>query len=500
MTTLAISVQKKRKDNFWPVYIRVIHNGAVAYIKTDKMVHDSHLGKTKEIRDPYITQELNRKIIEYMDRLNRKDASRWTALQIAQFLKNEDEDVCFSEYARKHIANMFNNGQERTSQNYRHAVESLELYAGTTKVMFSALTSVFLNQWIKSLEHTKRAKEMYPVCVRQIFKAAYKELNDEENNLIRIKFNPWLKVEIPKSDPTEKLAITPEECREFFSAPLPESKFVSPLPELAKDVVKMVLCLGGINTADLYNLKKTDYHHGIIHYFRAKTKKFRADKAYMEMRVPPIIEPLFRKYQAQADDEYLFNFHARYTTSDSFSANINSGLKKICDSMGIPKDSQYCVYTFRHTWGTVAQNDCGASISDVAFGMNHAAGHTITRGYLKLNFEPAWKLNEKVIDLIFFSDTKSHRANMTKPENKTKEPTELQRFSAKYMMRGTAYFKGQKLGEIQDIGFDNVEQIIKALVQFIPDDVPVRSAVQFKIENLDKNQVSVHERTKGKGF
>lgn len=500
MTTLAISVQKKRKDNFWPVYIRVIHNGAVAYLKTDKMIHDSQLGRSKEVRDPFITQELNAKIIEYMDRLNRKDTSRWTALQIAQFLRNEDEDVCFSDYARKHVAQMINNGQERTAKNYKRAVESLELYAGTTKVMFSTLSSAFLNQWIKSLEHTKRAKEMYPICVRQIFKSAYKELNDEENNLIRIKFNPWLKVEIPKSDQAEKIAITPEECREFFSAPLPESKFVSPLPELARDVVKLVLCLGGINTVDLYELKKKDYHHGIIHYFRAKTKKFRADQAYMEMRVPPIIEPIFRKYQAEADDEYLFNFHARYSTSDSFGANVNSGLRRICKSMGIPEDDWYCVYTFRHTWGTVAQNDCGASISDVAFGMNHAAGHTITRGYLKLNFEPAWKLNEKVIDLIFFSDTKSHRTNMAEPESKIDEPRELQRFSAKYMMKGTAYFKGQKLGEVQDIGFNNVDEIIKALVPFIPDDVPVRSTVQFKIENVDKNQVSVHERTKGKGF
>lgn len=39
----------------------------------------------------------------------------------------------------------------------------------------------------------------------------------------------------------------------------------------------------------------------------------------------------------------------------------------------------YCLYTFRHTWGTVAQNDCGASISEVAFGMNHSAGDKVTR-------------------------------------------------------------------------------------------------------------------------
>ena len=70
--------------------------------------------------------------------------------------------------------------------------------------------------------------------------------------------------------------------------------------------------------------------------------------------------------------------------------------------MGMPKEEWYSAYTFRHTWGTVAQNDVRASISEVAFGMNHSNGQA-TRGYIKIDFSPAWELNEKVIDFIFFS-------------------------------------------------------------------------------------------------
>ena len=54
-----------------------------------------------------------------------------------------------------------------------------------------------------------------------------------------------------------------EDCRRFFAAPLPESKMRLPLPELGRDVAMMVLCLGGINTVDLYNLRKVDYHGGL---------------------------------------------------------------------------------------------------------------------------------------------------------------------------------------------------------------------------------------------
>ena len=253
----------------------------------------------------------------------------------------------------------------------------------------------------------------------------------------------------------------------------------------------MVLCLAGINTVDLYNLRKEDYHGSIIHYQRAKTKKFRADGAYMEMRVHPILKPLFEKYAS--DDEWLFNFHQRHTTSDSFSANVNIGIKAICESMGMSKEQWYCVYTFRHTWGTIAQNDCGASISEVAFGMNHSAGHKITRGYLKLDFHPAWELNEKLIELVFFTQIKGSRHE--------EEDTDcFERFSRKYMMRGEVFFRGEMLGKVEDIGFNNVDEIINTLLPYIPDTVPVRSNVMFRITNMDKQQTAIYERQKGKGF
>jgi len=254
----------------------------------------------------------------------------------------------------------------------------------------------------------------------------------------------------------------------------------------------MVLCLAGINTVDLFNLKKTDYYDGIIHYQRAKTKKFRSDGAYIEMKVPSILKSIFEKYLSHDDnDEYLFSFHKRHSTSDSFSSNVNAGIRKICDSLQIKKEDRYCVYTFRHTWATIAQNDCSASIDEVAFAMNHSSSHRVTRGYIKIDFSPAWELNEKVIDMVFFSDKKSKSA-----ENKSEK---FARFSAKYMIRGQVFFRGKLLGELQDIGFNNVDEVINSLIKFIPDDIPVRSILQFRITNVDKDQTVVYERMRGKG-
>lgn len=493
MATLKACVQKMRKDGFYPVYIRVTHNRTTQYIKTDKMVTKRELSRSKEITDPVVLQFCTALILDYNAKLNKTDTRDWTARMVVDYLQKGDEDLCFSDYARQHIDRMIDNGQARNARNYVLALQHLERFLGTTRVKFSQLTSATVAKWIRSLEQTSRAKEMYPVCMRQVFRAAMVELNDYDTGLIRVKTNPWVKVKIPQADRPEKRAISAEECRRFFSAPLPESKMKLPLPELGRDVAMMVLCLGGINTVDLYNLRREDYHGGIIHYKRAKTMRSRADGAYFEMRVPEIIKPLFEKYASVPGSEWLFNFHDRHTTSDSFNANVNIGIRKICESMGISKENWYCVYTFRHTWGTVAQNDCGASIDEVAFGMNHSAGHRITRGYIKLDFTPAWELNERVVDFILFSDHASKQAAQ-------EEENTVFRITPKMLIKAAAFFQGKCLTSFEDIGCSNIDEVTRRLVKGLPSDIPPRSIVQFKIVNCDNGKVAVYERQKGKGF
>ena len=488
-----------RADGLYPVYIRIGHRAQKGYIPTNKVISPKQIASNGDFKDAVVNEYCSRVILKYTDMLNRKDISALTLQEVIEYLTEDASVENFSEYAKVHISRMEHRGQQRNAKNYKLAVAHLERYLGTNQITFAQLSSTTLRKWIASMTDTyNRAKEMYPVCVRQIFKAALVELNDEERGLIRIKFNPWLKVQIPKSDKAAQRAISAEACREFFNRPLPKTKMLSSLPELGRDVALLVLCLGGINTVDLFNLKKSDFRHGCICYKRAKTRHSRSDEAYIEMRVEPFIRPTFDKYLAAEDDEFLFNFHCRYCDSDSFSANVNSGIKKICVDMGLTKkEEQFCVYTFRHTWGTIAQNDCDANLYEVAFGMNHSHGMKVTRGYVKIDFTPAWELNAKVIEFVFFSDAKSKQGKAKEIE----EPKDkLFRLSKKMMVWGRAYFKGKVIAEINDIGFSTVEAVIKALVRQFPDDIPTGCAVQFRITNCDSQKEMVYERTKGKGF
>ncbi len=120
--------------------------------------------------------------------------------------------------------------------------------------------------------------------------------------------------------------------------------------------------------------------------------------------------------------------------------------------------------------------------------MNHSHGHTITRGYIKIDFTPAWELNAKVIDFIFFSTAKSKQGmarGVDEPADK------LFRLSPKRMVYARAYFRGEVLAEVSDIGFGTVDEVIARLAGQLPDTIPTGCAVQFRIKDVDADREAV---------
>ena len=142
MATFKACVQKERKDGFYPVYIRVTHHRGTQFMKTDKMVTKKELSRAKEIEDPYVLQYCAGRIVEYNERLNKKDIEHWTVKEVVDFLTNGNDDICFSDYARVHIDRMIDRGQEcqelqacpttsgTVHRNQPSDVRSVDLYAG----------------------------------------------------------------------------------------------------------------------------------------------------------------------------------------------------------------------------------------------------------------------------------------------------------------------------------------------------------------------------------
>jgi len=107
MATLKATVKFKRKDGMYVVYIRVVQNRKIKYIRTSWVVDDKGLSKDKQdVIDPFVSEQTSKVIAGYYKILNRLDTQTWTVKEVVDFIQFGKEDISFSKYARKHIEKM----------------------------------------------------------------------------------------------------------------------------------------------------------------------------------------------------------------------------------------------------------------------------------------------------------------------------------------------------------------------------------------------------------
>ena len=110
----------------------------------------------------------------------------------------------------------------------------------------------------------------------------------------------------------------------------------------------------------------------------------------------------------------------------------------------------------------------------------------MARVYTKIDYSPAWELNEKVIDYIFFSNKE--------PDNNEDSTKSFERMSKYNIIRGEVFISGDCVSIIEDSGFTNVEQVITQLLSAFPEDVERPIKVQIRITNMDKKQTQLYQR------
>lgn len=294
MATLKAVVKTKSKNGMYKVYIRFTQNRMFSYMSTSWMVTDQGLSDDKkDITDPYVIQQTSILIERCYSKINQVDTSKWSAKEVMEYVMVFENDFSFSDHARKHIQKMIDTGHQRNAKNYRMALNSMERFGEVDNVMFSRITSAFLNRWIESLSKSNRCKEQYPVCMREVYKAALRDFNDEERGLIKLK-NPWGNVKIPKSDIPEQRAIPASMIRKFFNVVPDRSRYSFPLMEVGQDVALISFCMCGLNSVDMFVAKKDQYKDGIFHYERQKTRTVRSDRGYLRYEFQNFLSRLLK--------------------------------------------------------------------------------------------------------------------------------------------------------------------------------------------------------------
>lgn len=400
MATFKVVIRGRRNDGFYPVYIRVSHKSDTSYIKTSFAVSERGLkrtynkvGKEKiEVSDVKVLRECMDYIAEYVTKLNNVDSDKMSVQEITNFLLAKNTEISFSDFANDYISEMINAGRESSTCNYKMAVKRLHEFLDKDNILFEDLTFSRLTNWIESMMDSPRKRNLYPSCIKTMYSAAILKFNDEDRDIIRIKKNPFARIKIPSTKPAAKKSLKIGEIRRFFSWDVQKNRN----EKISQDVCKLVFCLAGINTADLYDLPINALSEdGTLHYRRKKTRDKSLSGAYTEIKVPKIIQPLLEEYRGI---KRLFIFSENYRSSNIFADAIIRGCRKICKNAELKNITPY---SFRHSWATIAINDCNASMDDVAFALNHSSAYKVTNIYIRPDYSRIDKLNRKVLGKIF---------------------------------------------------------------------------------------------------
>lgn len=150
---------------------------------------------------------------------------------------------------------------------------------------------------------------------------------------------------------------------------------------VARDMFRLIICLCGINIADLYNLKETDIRGGRLETDRQKTG------VHINIRLEPEAMEVIEKYKK---DGYLIG-RVRSGTANDTRNNINRKLKEIHPGV--------TTYWARHSWASLAVE---LDIPDrvVFMGLAHKQGKLSDETYITMRNRKLDEANRKVIDFI----------------------------------------------------------------------------------------------------
>jgi len=401
----------KKEDGTYNIKYRLTHNRKITYINTNHFVGEKQLKKDLTVKDKFLLSVVSTEIAKYRIRLLELD-NLLTILdvkQLAERLTQTEENIVIDivAFARQYVGELKEQGRNGSAYPILTVANSLCDYFGTQKVEIDRINSIMLpdyerylrkerkfkrkNQFGKDVDYVSKGLSDSGLHnhirdLRTLFNAARDRFNDEDRGLIRIKHYPFKKHKVIDAPMTAKRALSIKQIIKILNFKCtPGSR-----AELGKEIFLLSFYMCGMNAKDIYNLCESAIVKNRVNYNRSKTRKRRKDSAFISIKLIPEASPLLFKY--------LNRLRGRYAESSNFNKALNKGLKEIGEAVGIPTLTLYCA---RHSFGSIARNECRFSKDDVAFALNHIDHTTKTTDiYIK----PDWKIIDdvqfKVVSLL----------------------------------------------------------------------------------------------------
>ena len=417
MATVAWVVLKhhKKADGTYNPKIRISHNGTSSYIATPiftEFVKFKRGAASGTVTSGKLIDSLNETVKMYRELLNEsqdlvsscEDSKSVVSLLERRMSRNNNID--FIKYARKNISTIENKNSKIIKNT---GINALEAFMDGEILYIKNLTSNLLRkfeEWLRS-ERTMnirgKDKILEPLSnsgihvamssIKTIFNCALEEFNDYELGDIVITNNPFKSYKIPPVCVPQKRAVDAAIIKKVFNYTANPGRTFR-LAEMARDVYMLSFCLAGMNAVDLYNSR--DLNEGRIEYKRTKTMHNRRDEAFISVGIIPEIKSIVEKYRDVTND-HVFDFYKRYASADAFNTAIYKGMKTMCDELEI---DYIQFYSARHSFATIARNDCNVSKDDIGLCLNHSSGGSITDVYIKKDFTRIDEVIRTVVDFV----------------------------------------------------------------------------------------------------
>lgn len=401
-TFRAIILQGKQdinKDGRTNLKIRITHKRKANYISTKHFIFPSEIDRTT---GQFLGNNINALTIssnEWINKCMKADmelgdrAEYLTVSQIKEFILKGNLNALgleFFDFTKELIAST---KKEGTAKQYRFFALSLESFCGPT-LPFTNITLSFLKRYETYLYNRGVVNGVinYMTTFRAIFNKARDLKNDEDLNIIPIPHYPFRKYKMPKRIPNAKNhVLTVKELQSLINY-----KPMDKREDFAKDMFLLMFYLIGIESIDLYHLEKQKGDR--ISYDRKKT-----GRPY-SIKIEPEAKAIIDKYPSPT---HLVNVSDNFKKSRTFLHAINRYLHGedfhsivgITQKLNIEKEvtSKWA----KHTWATIARNDCKINKDDVALCLGHEdADNRVTDMYVKYDYSIIDESNRKVLDFI----------------------------------------------------------------------------------------------------
>lgn len=399
----------KKSDGTYNAKIAVTHNRRRVYISTGiyTCLVRFKKGRTDGIlTDKVIEDTLNERVAKIRLIINEHEElinGMSTATEVKDFIVrtlDAGKSIDFFTFAKQHIASIPNDSTRFYHESRLRTFASfVQDSRKKNSLSITEINSTLVKDYAAWLKSSRRRRgegygisdntiRTYVFALATLFNAAKERYNDYDNGVIVIKADPFRSYK-PERIETAKRALSANEILSIW-----EYSPTNKSAEVARDVFLLSFFLAGMNVADMWECAPfTDR----IEYTRKKTRSHKKDAPFISIPIHPKISSIVMKY-ADTNGKRGFGFYGSYSKIGSLHQCIHYGMVRMREDLGI---EGLTFYAARHSFATIARNDCGVSMDDIALCLTHDSGHSITDTYIKKDYSRIDSVIDKVVRFVF---------------------------------------------------------------------------------------------------